>query len=44
MPDMDGCSVLDQLLRARPDQMVMVLSVAMSPPRSAAWNAARRTT
>jgi len=26
MPDMDGCSVLDQLLRARPDQTVMVLS------------------
>ena len=26
MPDMDGCSVLDQLLRARPDQPVMVLS------------------
>ena len=26
MPDMDGCSMLDQLLRARPDQTVMVLS------------------
>ena len=26
MPDMDGCSVLDQLLHARPDQAVMVLS------------------
>jgi len=26
MPDLDGCSVLDQLLRARPDQTVMVLS------------------
>jgi two-component system OmpR family response regulator len=26
MPDMDGCSVLDRLLRARPDQTVMVLS------------------
>jgi len=26
MPDIDGCSVLDQLLRARPDQTVMVLS------------------
>src|SRR6267154_5623789 len=26
MPDMDGCNVLDQLLRARPDQTVMVLS------------------
>jgi DNA-binding response OmpR family regulator len=26
MPDMDGSSVLDQLLRARPDQTVMVLS------------------
>ena len=26
MPDMDGCSVLDQLLRGRPDQTVMVLS------------------
>src|SRR5689334_19723077 len=26
MPDMDGCSVLDQLLRARPDQTVMVVS------------------
>jgi DNA-binding response OmpR family regulator len=26
MPDMDGCDVLDQLLRARPDQTVMVLS------------------
>ncbi len=26
MPDMDGGSVLDQLLRARPDQTVMVLS------------------
>jgi DNA-binding response OmpR family regulator len=26
MPDMDGRSVLDQLLRARPDQVVMVLS------------------
>jgi DNA-binding response OmpR family regulator len=26
MPDMDGCTVLDQLLRARPDQTVMVLS------------------
>jgi DNA-binding response OmpR family regulator len=26
MPDMDGCSVLDQLLHARPDQDVMVLS------------------
>ena len=26
MPDMDGCSVLDQLLRARPDQTGMVLS------------------
>ena len=26
MPDMDGSSMLDQLLRARPDQTVMVLS------------------
>jgi len=26
MPDMDGCNVLDRLLRARPDQTVMVLS------------------
>jgi two-component system OmpR family response regulator len=26
MPDLDGCRVLDQLLRARPDQTVMVLS------------------
>ena len=26
MPDMNGCSVLDRLLRARPDQTVMVLS------------------
>src|SRR6201987_3081658 len=26
MPDMNGCNVLDQLLRARPDQTVMVLS------------------
>jgi DNA-binding response OmpR family regulator len=26
MPDMDGCNVLDQLLRARPGQTVMVLS------------------
>ena len=26
MPDMDGCIVLDQLLRARPDQDVIVLS------------------
>ncbi len=26
MPDLDGCDVLDQLLRARPDQTVMVLS------------------
>ncbi len=26
MPDMDGSNVLDQLLRARPDQTVMVLS------------------
>lgn len=26
MPDIDGCIVLDQLLRARPDQDVMVLS------------------
>jgi DNA-binding response OmpR family regulator len=26
MPDMDGCNVLDQLLHARPDQTVMVLS------------------
>ena len=26
MPDMDGCNVLDQLLRARPDQTVMMLS------------------
>jgi two-component system, OmpR family, response regulator len=26
MPDMDGCNVLDQLLLARPDQTVMVLS------------------
>ena len=26
MPDMDGCNVLDQLLRARPEQTVMVLS------------------
>jgi DNA-binding response OmpR family regulator len=26
MPDMDGCNMLDQLLRARPDQTVMVLS------------------
>jgi DNA-binding response OmpR family regulator len=26
MPDIDGCNVLDRLLRARPDQTVMVLS------------------
>src|ERR1700746_2331766 len=26
MPDIDGCNVLDQLLSARPDQTVMVLS------------------
>jgi DNA-binding response OmpR family regulator len=26
MPGMDGCNMLDQLLRARPDQTVMVLS------------------